>query len=228
MTRELKWNFNGKLLGIKHGSRPADETPVEEVFNRFTPHVKRGNTLYIEFPETEIRAETPTRLGAGYNLLIDYARNHGMRVVALDTPALNRVVRKLKNQTRMSKLAEKIRKVEGSSFNPEHFVDIMHAYATSELRERRWASLLRNTKKGDIIVMHPTHAVRIAERMGIGGDALVLLHELDSRTIAWYKLMLATNRLREARESLHHYNSLRARRPLVRFWRGVKRVLGIK
>ncbi len=224
MAETVKGEFAGTLLGIKHGFRHDDLAPVRKIFRQFLPHVRPDNTLYIEFPEKELPSPgTATRFGAGYDLLINHARERGMRIVALDTPRLVRVVRKLEEQPRMAKLAKRMGGALKTYVDPQRFSRLMYLYGLTELRERRWVNIIRNSKKGDVIVMHPNHAARIAERLNISGKNLVFLHEPELRPLEWYKKTLATGAVREARRNMQQYNSLRARRPATKIWRVIRR-----
>ncbi len=131
--------------------------PVLERFKKFVK--KKSNRLFVECTTRQLKTKS---LGS-YKPLVEFAARHKMVVVPLDASRLlNRVVQRI----------EKIGVFE-------------EAYADLPLRERKWVLLLRSTNPGDIVLLHPGHAYRIAPFLGIDRSKVVWIHKPDATLLSY-------------------------------------------
>ncbi|MDD5162763.1 MAG: hypothetical protein PHD95_00995 [Candidatus ainarchaeum sp.] len=151
----MKKKFKATILAIDHAHGPP--------LARFSKYLSPERTLYIEYPETDLEKDlklpVPVMLHKitsdgplSYTALAKRARQRGMRVVALDNAALFNIYLTLRDPLKAMKA---------------NFLPTDKAHVVTSLRERKWALKLRNTETGDIVVMHPLHAFRIARLLGV-------------------------------------------------------------
>lgn len=167
----IKWNsfiktvFFGEnelverfLIGLNHSSGFLPELRAKMVGKRF---FGRNKTLFIEalnpdekrrllFEKMSVIRNSPIEKLLRkkfdkpdcYEALLQMAREKGMMIVFLDSKEI--VGKQISNF-----LAKK--------------EEEWH-YTAVQLREKSWMHKLREAKPGDVIVMHPVHAVRVLER----------------------------------------------------------------
>lgn len=207
MRKPIK--IEAELVGIEHGQwyynrRQID--PVKEVFKdfkkKFGARMKPGRTLFIEHPWSQMGEYSSGNLPdtSGYERIVAHALKKGMTVVALDTPSLERL-----SDQRVAKRGEfhdfwwKMLKLGKTEVGALDAVGARNYYIMVELREKRWASRLRQAKKGDLIVMHPDHAWRIAPRLGIAREDVAFLHRPSSGWLAHREEYIAPEKVAEIR-----------------------------
>ncbi len=200
-----KKKFEGTILAIDHWES------LGPVLERFKQYVQPGKTLYLEYPEHLLPEKLSDKLWrkvGTWGKVVDFCLDNKMKVVALDSQKINKIETKLTQQ--LSEAWEKIgetAKKFGISENEYRSFSV--DYGMRELRERSWAIKLRNAKHGDIVVMHPEHAYRIAPRLGIERKKVVWLHGYQSiktrdieKVLHWRKvakIKKLRNALREQR-----------------------------
>lgn len=174
-----KKEFPATLLAIRHGEHRFDAGSVKEVFDRFKPFVRRGKTLYIELDDDYL--ERFPRNVAGYEILVGYAKEHGMRIVGIDRRKISLFTRKRLEQQLgrfPPKVAERVAAKLGISSGELYKLwhNVTSEFINKPLRERSWLRRLREAQEGDIVVMHPVHAFRIAPKLGLKRQRVIWLH----------------------------------------------------
>ena len=177
---------------------------VARVFEQFKRHVRPGRTLYIEFPKKllEYVEKNPGETDwTGYTRLINYAREQGMKIVLLDTGKFYKVSEKLIDKNKMLAIAKKVKKIaKRVGVSQREFVRTSENYGVFALRERGWLLQLREAKKGDVIVMHQEHALRVTPHLGIDYKKVVWLNRHDPTQTFFAGLFLHPDKLKKFKE----------------------------
>lgn len=172
------------ILAIKHGVHDGDSAPVKAALERFKQFIKPGKTLYIELTKEDIedfRMNPETTKLSGYELIIDNAIKSGMQVEFLDTAKLSEVYDNLiRAAFRWGDVSENAKRF---GFDRLEYQNVTRRFAQQVLRERKWALRLRNAKEGDIAVMYPAHAYRIAPALGVSHNKVIWLHWPDPKIV---------------------------------------------
>ncbi len=164
------------VLGIVH-----EKENVKNAFDEFKKHVTKGKKLYVE-------GKGPK---GGYELLVNYADENEMEIVRLDSK---------KNIRAMGNALEKfLRQFRKEDFEEELLVTASR-YWLGKLRERKWVLLLRTAQKGDIVVMHPIHAYRIAPFIGIDRKNMVWCDRPSPLFLRDYRNDLRLSQLKKLKE----------------------------
>ena len=211
------------LISVDHGERGKPD-PVPEVLERFKKYLQSGKTLFIEGTEQVLgqmerkvlsnllkyaHKEKTVPLQSYEHLILE---NYfvGMKIAPLDSK-IHSVAKKLMQgpslldflkRFGMKKMEERVLfrlKIKSRVLSRE-FGKVSREYGVTRLRERGWVLKLRNAEKGDIIVMHPLHAYRIAPLLGIPRKKVVWLHKPDPKRIEASRMLLHWKRIRKIKE----------------------------
>ncbi|MBI4044521.1 MAG: hypothetical protein HY392_02335 [Candidatus Diapherotrites archaeon] len=131
------------FYGIDHLSIASCQTGAESLANQW----KKGSTLFIEGSSESIQPYSPN--ARGFYLLVQKAREVGMKIVFLDKP----------------KFGDPWIEVRLRVKNPKKLAELRTRYFRNNLREGHWRKKIeRIAKPGDIIVMHPNHLQNMHSR----------------------------------------------------------------
>ncbi len=131
-----------------------------------------------------------------YEKLVEFAEQNGISNVAgLDSRKTGFTAAVLGNPVPfdwnvVGKHAEKI------GVPSEEYVKIRQYYGIYQWRERKWIIRLRSAQQGDIIVVHPDHAYRIAPLLGISRNKVIWIDK-PTQSTAESRKWLHPNRLKK-------------------------------
>lgn len=200
--------FEGTLVAVEHGGKPSDVSSVRRVMPRFKKLVaaRRGKKLFIEMTRKLLRliTENPRLRAYGYCLLVKSALKAGMKVVPIESRKKRRLVNRMTRAGLSQRGWEQVREeAHALGISQASFITYMHWQGSAELREKIWANKLRQARQGDLAVMHPGHAHRIAPRLGISRKQVVWLHKPDQT------LLELVNRVWLSRKNAGRFRELR-------------------
>lgn len=196
-----KRKCKAKLLGIIHeyvhlyvqSNEPLPEE-YQKIIEEFERHIVKGKTLYIE--RSDVRKKPPNEIVVLYDILINQALASGMKVVSLQskrTESMQEKLDKLKWET-VREVTQRI------GMSQQQFLSTASIYGISPLRERGWASKLESAQKGDIVVMFPAHAYRIAPLIGIDRKKIFYLSRTEEDAKGFWRKELHWRRIKKFNE----------------------------
>src|SRR3989338_2139659 len=168
----------GKLVAVEHDK-------IFELGMDLSACINNGKTLWIE-------GTYPWAFNTNlYFQITKLAKQHGMKIVYLDRGKIHAVGNRV-----FSAAVQNIVKM-GKERMPESLYHTISEYTNKILRERKWAILLRKAKAGDVIVMHPIHAHRIAPALEIPYKEVIWMHQPNPRELRNSAEDLSQNRIKK-------------------------------
>ncbi len=137
------------FLGIIH-----EEGPVKEAMEHFKKALSGKARLYIEGSPGILHSDRNQ-----YKPLVEYAESVGVKVVPLDTDLRDREFKNIR--------AHVLRDLDDGDLIKGGELYGLFRHREFSAREKAWAEALRGASARSIVVMHPIHAERMVERMGI-------------------------------------------------------------
>ncbi len=183
------------ILAIDHGriGELLKNPGITEVLLEIGKHVKSGSTIFLEVtkeePERDVKDNS--RQSWGYGPIIDYAQKNGIRIVPLDSERIAKIIDNAAGLRYKWKQIETAARESGFTAVPS-----LDLYAALNLRERSWNKILESAKPDDVVIMHPTHAWRIAGEFG-GRKRVRWLHPVDQHEIRYIENITSKQELKK-------------------------------
>ncbi len=182
-------NCPGTLIALQH-----DGDEISKNLPELLKYFRAGKRLFIEF------AQVP------YSYICRTALQHGMKeIVSLDRGKVEKPAYALQDRAIFHIRPEEKKILDKTTMSNESYLRTLDFYGMGPLRERKWALKLRQAKEGDVIVLNPQHAYRIAPLLGISRKKVVWLTPPDMERLKSYRIALTARKRRivkEARKAL--------------------------
>jgi len=199
--------FTATVVAINHGHFDRRDAEIEaQVLPKFLKYVKPGRKLFFEMTEKAWSKTLSSRKPRNYALLASRAHQAGMQVVPLDSGKVLKAYSRMENFPMLRELEssdswEELKQVvQAAALSMVDYSKLHHYYGNMTLREKRWALLLRNAKKGDIVVMHPNHAKNMVVRGQIPEKRVAWLDQPVEEGIKTYNEILSPENLEKFRQ----------------------------
>ncbi len=193
--------FQAVVLAVDH-EKPES---IQSVLKEYQKIFKKRRTFFCECTYKNFSSTK-------YRPIIKAAIDAGMRFVALDNPKLGSIYFRLLRW--WYKWPEPVvQEAKKMGFSEYELRKTAHYYVVLNLRERKWISKLGESKKGDIALMHPDHAYRIASLLGIKKENVLWIDKPRQGYIARAEPHLAEDKIKKLRELRKKLREQRRRKP---------------
>lgn len=168
-----------------------------------------GRTLWVENGHCELRGAI-----RGWEKLVRAAYDNGMKIASLESRHALKLKEKIDEyQTAHSYLSSGTPHAADKEFEeslekaaarvrltPKQLLLTASVYSMGPLRERKFVANSRKAKKGDLMLINPNHAYRIAPALGLKHEEIIWLDKHSPRRIREYESNLDPKILQKIRE----------------------------
>ncbi|MDO8627141.1 MAG: hypothetical protein Q7K42_01625 [Candidatus Diapherotrites archaeon] len=198
-------------MGINHTKQR-----VAVALPKFRNFLQAGKTLYVEFVEGNLEEALkgkPLLKGFdNFDPLVEEAIKAGMRIISLDTRKLLNSRVDLNGKSFQDSKEIALRSVEsGLGSGAARNIDLF--YWMHELREKKWMLKLRQTREGDLVVVHSMHAQMMMDKFGIPKEKVLFFDKIDEKILAHKRAILSKENQTKFKELRRRLRELRKSRP---------------